>query len=77
MMKSTILSLFASLLVLTASPTAAQSGYQIVTVNDGGTITGTVKWSGPVPKMPTVAINKDVRSSVSKEAGSRAPDRRR
>jgi len=60
MMKSTKVSLFASLLVLTVTPTVAQSGYQTVTVNDGGTITGTVKWNGPVPKMPTVAINKDV-----------------
>ena len=60
MMKSMGVSLFAILLGLTTSPAAAQSGYQSVTVNDGGTITGTVKWSGPVPKMPTVAINKDV-----------------
>jgi hypothetical protein len=60
MMKSTAVSLFACLLVLTASRTAAQSGYQTITVNDGGTITGTVKWNGPVPKMPTVTINKDV-----------------
>ena len=59
-MKSMAVSLFASLLVLMTSPAAAQPGYQTVTVNDGGTITGTVKWSGPVPKMPTVAINKDV-----------------
>ena len=59
-MKSMGVSLFAILLGLTTSPAAAQSGYQSVTVNDGGTITGTVKWNGPVPKMPTVAINKDV-----------------
>ena len=58
-MKSMAVSLFASLLALMTSPAAAQSGYQTITVNDGGTITGTVKWTGPVPKMPTVAINKD------------------
>ena len=60
MMKSMAVSLFASLLVLMTSPAAAQSGYQTIAVNDGGTISGTVKWTGPVPKMPTVAINKDV-----------------
>jgi hypothetical protein len=47
------------LLVCTAAVAAAQSGYQTITVSDGGTITGTVKWSGPVPKIPTLAINKD------------------
>jgi hypothetical protein len=47
------------LLVCTAAVAAAQSGYQSITVSDGGTITGTVKWSGPVPKIPTLAINKD------------------
>jgi len=47
------------LLVCTAAVAAAQAGYQSITVSDGGTITGTVKWSGPVPKIPTLAINKD------------------
>ena len=28
-------------------------------MKDGGTITGSVKWSGPVPKIPSVLINKD------------------
>jgi hypothetical protein len=27
----------------------AQSGYRVITVADGGTISGTIKWSGPVP----------------------------
>lgn len=40
-------------------PSAAQSNYQVVTVTDGGTITGTVKWSGPVPHTVAVAITKD------------------
>ena len=39
---------------------AAQSGYQTITVNDGGTITGSVKWTGPVPKIPAIRINKDL-----------------
>jgi hypothetical protein len=60
MMKSIAIALITAVLVLCAVRAAGQSGYQTVTVNDGGTITGTVKWSGPVPKMPMVAINKDV-----------------
>jgi hypothetical protein len=47
------------LLVFSAALAAAQSGYQTITVSDGSTITGTVKWSGPVPKIPTLVINKD------------------
>jgi hypothetical protein len=46
-------------LVLGAAFAAAQSGYQTITISDGGTITGTVKWNGPVPKIPTIVINKD------------------
>jgi len=38
---------------------ATQSDYQVITVTDGGTITGTVKWSGAVPHVPTLPINKD------------------
>jgi hypothetical protein len=59
MMKSGSILLAAVLLVLTAAPTVAQSGYQVITVNDGGTITGTVKWNGPLPKIPSLVINKD------------------
>jgi hypothetical protein len=58
MMKSRVLTLVGTLLVLLARSTA-QSGYQTITVNDGGTITGTVKWTGPVPKVPALLINKD------------------
>jgi hypothetical protein len=37
----------------------AQSSYRVVTVDDPGTIAGTVKWSGPLPSIPTFTINKD------------------
>ena len=46
-------------LVLWTIAAAGQSGYQVITVNDGGTITGTVKWSGPIPKIAAMPINKD------------------
>jgi hypothetical protein len=37
----------------------AQSDYKVITVTDGGTITGTVKWSGPVPHNLAFPISKD------------------
>src|SRR5215469_5395283 len=33
--------------------------YQVVTVSNGGAITGTVKWSGTMPTQPSLAITKD------------------
>ena len=50
---------FAFCLGLWTIAAAGQSGYQVITVNDGGTITGTVKWSGPIPKIAVMPINKD------------------
>jgi hypothetical protein len=37
----------------------AQGGYSVIAVPDGGTISGTVKWSGPVPHELDFPINKD------------------
>src|SRR5260370_32617338 len=37
----------------------AQSDYKVISVTDGGTISGIVKWSGPVPRQLAVPINKD------------------
>lgn len=37
----------------------AQSDYKVVNVTDGGTISGTVKWAGPVPRPLEFPINKD------------------
>jgi len=50
---------FFPLYLLAVLPIAAQSGYQTVAVNNGGTITGTVKWSGPMPHPVSMTINKD------------------
>jgi hypothetical protein len=36
-----------------------QTGYQVVSVEDGGTIRGTVKWQGNLPHLIASAINKD------------------
>ena len=59
MSKSVRIAVFASMFALAVSA-CAQSGYNVVTVTNGGTITGTVKWSGPRPKTLAVPINKDV-----------------
>jgi hypothetical protein len=38
---------------------SAQSNYKVVTVSNGGTISGTVKWSGPLPHAMDFPITKD------------------
>ncbi len=48
------------LLCLTvAVEAAAQSAYQVVQLTQTGTISGTVKWSGPTPHVPSFPIDKD------------------
>jgi Carboxypeptidase regulatory-like domain len=37
----------------------AQSDYQVISVTNGGTISGTVKWSGPMPHLAVMPITKD------------------
>jgi hypothetical protein len=45
--------------VLALSAVVFGQGYQVVTVTNGGTITGTVKWSGPMPRLARMTIFKD------------------
>lgn len=47
------------LLVSCARRASAQGDYKVIKVQEGGTITGTVKWFGPVPKAPKLPITKD------------------
>ena len=42
-----------------ASFAAAQSDYRVISVNNGGSISGSVKWSGPVPRELEFPITKD------------------
>lgn len=59
-MNKAVTSLMFSVLLLTATKNAAAQGnYRIVTVNNGGTISGTVKWSGPAPHLVNYPITKD------------------
>ena len=52
-----LLALLAITLVTKVS--TAQGAYQVVAVENGGTIKGTVKWQGPVPHLMASEINKD------------------
>ena len=47
-------------LVLSAVIPAFGQDYKVVSVVDGGTISGTVKWAGPVPRTVEVPITKDL-----------------
>ena len=49
----------AMLLIAAVSNAPAQNGYTVIPVTNGGTITGTVKWSGPEPRGLDVPVNKD------------------
>ena len=42
-----------------ATLAVAQSEYKVINVVDGGTISGTVKWAGPVPRAAEFPITKD------------------
>jgi hypothetical protein len=42
-----------------AGKAGAQSEYTTITVDNGGTITGTVKWAGPIPKIPKLPVTKN------------------
>jgi hypothetical protein len=56
------LALFGRLLMLATMapiPFASAQTYQAIAVNDGGTIAGTVKWSGAVPHLAEFPVTKD------------------
>jgi len=46
--------------LLAVAPFAAtQTNYRVISVTDGGTISGTIKWSGPVPRDLNFPVTKD------------------
>jgi len=51
------MSVAAVVLALVAAVSAQD--YQVIPVRNGGTINGTVKWSGPMPHLIPFVINKD------------------
>jgi hypothetical protein len=44
---------------LTLGNALGQGEYQVISVSDGGTLSGTVTWSGPQPQSLDVPVNKD------------------
>lgn len=52
-------SALSALLLVAAASATAQSNYQVVPISSPGTITGTVKWSGPMPRSLSLPITKD------------------
>ena len=47
------------LFLLIAAFAAAQGDYKVISVTDGGTISGTIKWSGAVPRQLEFPVTKD------------------
>jgi hypothetical protein len=45
--------------LLTVATFSAAQSYRVIPVNDGGTISGTIKWSGPVPRELDFPVTKD------------------
>src|SRR6266852_2393909 len=45
--------------LVVAVEASAQTGYQVVQFTQAGTISGTVKWSGPLPRILSFPIDKD------------------
>ena len=54
-----------------AIPASAQNSYQVISVPDGGTISGVVKWSGERPKPITLPITKDAATCDPEHTGIR------
>lgn len=54
-----------------AIPAAAQSPYQVVSVPDGGTVSGVVKWTGERPKPIMLPISKDAATCDPEHEGTR------
>ena len=50
---------FLIFLLVTSVAAFAQSAYRVISVVDGGTISGTVKWSGTVPHVLSFPVTKD------------------
>src|ERR1700688_5187015 len=60
MLRTVAVAVFVVTLLTGANTAAGQSsGYQVVSVANGGTIKGTVKWSGPEPHPVGFPITKD------------------
>jgi hypothetical protein len=52
-------SFFLTFVLAATAGAFAQNDYNVITVSNGGTISGTVKWSGPVPRGLDFPVTKD------------------
>jgi nitrous oxide reductase accessory protein NosL len=59
----------------TAQDVPSAANYEVVNVESGGSISGTVKWNGPIPKIPHLAITKDAK--VCDPSGAKTIDLQR
>jgi hypothetical protein len=59
MFKTAAVTLFLVVLLAIVGTSTAQSNYQVVSLSNAGTITGTVKWSGPMPRALSLPDTKD------------------
>jgi hypothetical protein len=59
MNKAITICLFLSFLSGAARNGWGQDSYQVISVTNGGNITGTVKWAGPQPHLASLPITKD------------------
>ena len=51
--------------LVVAVEASAQTGYQEVQFTQAGTISGTVKWSGPLPHIPSFPIDKHFVAAIA------------
>jgi hypothetical protein len=51
--------LFLAFLLAAAALAGTQADYKVVSVTDGGTISGSEKWSGPAPRILDFPVTKD------------------
>ncbi|MBV8051227.1 MAG: hypothetical protein JOZ80_08575 [Acidobacteriaceae bacterium] len=59
MRRTAIIAVWSVFLAGSARHAVAQGGYQVISVANGATISGTVKWSGPLPHLTILPISKD------------------
>jgi hypothetical protein len=59
MNKGIIVALLCGFLSGATAKVVGEDVYQVISVTDGGTITGTIKWSGPQPHLASFPITKD------------------
>lgn len=58
-MRSAVLGSIWMFLLAAVTVAAAQTDYKVISISDGGTISGTVKWTGTVPRQLDFPVTKD------------------